>query len=61
MGLGRSRESSRREAAGRRNWPEAMPEKMSGRKRADLPGSIESVYEGHENVSYRMSIWILRR
>ena len=27
------RESRSREAAGRRNWPEAVPEKMSGRKR----------------------------
>src|SRR6266404_6201915 len=31
--LGRSRESRSREAAGRRNWPEAVPRKMGGRKR----------------------------
>src|SRR5882724_5773573 len=30
---GRNRESRRREAAGRRNWPDAVPRKMSGRKR----------------------------
>jgi len=35
--LGRNRESkSRDELAGRRNWPEAAPWKMSGRKRSDL-------------------------
>src|SRR6266481_5941297 len=32
--LGRNRESRSREAAGRRNWPEAVPKKMRGRKRA---------------------------
>src|SRR5262249_31290071 len=31
--FGRNRESRSREAAGRRNWPEAVPEKMRGRKR----------------------------
>ena len=31
--FGRSRESRTREAAGRRNWPEAVPKKMRGRKR----------------------------
>jgi hypothetical protein len=31
--FGRSRESRNREAAGRRNWPEAVPKKMRGRKR----------------------------
>src|SRR2546426_4808382 len=30
--LGRNRESRNREAAGRRNWPEAVPKKMRGRK-----------------------------
>ncbi len=30
--LGRRRKSRRRECAGRRNWPEAVPKKMSGRK-----------------------------
>ena len=30
--LGRNRESRRREAAGRRDWPEAVPRKMRGRK-----------------------------
>jgi hypothetical protein len=28
----RNRESRSREAAGRRNWPEAVPKKMRGRK-----------------------------
>jgi len=32
--FGRNRESRSREATGRRNWPEAAPRKMSGRKRA---------------------------
>src|SRR5713226_7611892 len=32
--FGRNRESRRREAAGRRNWPEAVPRKRSGRKRS---------------------------
>jgi hypothetical protein len=31
--FGRNRESRTREAAGRRNWPEAVPKKMRGRKR----------------------------
>ena len=31
--FGRNRESRSRDAAGRRNWPEAVPRKMSGRKR----------------------------
>src|SRR6266576_2989958 len=31
--VGRNRESRSREAAGRRNWPEAVPRKMSGKKR----------------------------
>src|SRR5580704_233842 len=37
--LGRNRESRRREAAGRRNWPEAVPRKSSGGKRSGLPRS----------------------
>src|SRR6266567_2212685 len=32
--FGRNRESRSREAAGRRNWPEAVPKKMCGRKRS---------------------------
>ena len=32
--LGRNRESRRREAVGRRNWPKAVPRKVHGRKRA---------------------------
>jgi len=32
--FGRNRESRSREAAGRRNWPEAVPRKRSGRKRS---------------------------
>jgi hypothetical protein len=32
--FGRSRESRTREAAGRRNWPEAVPREMRGGKRA---------------------------
>ena len=31
--FGRNRESRSREAAGRRNWPEAVPRKMRDRKR----------------------------
>ncbi len=34
MPFGRNRESRSREAAGRRNWPEAVPRKMRGRKKA---------------------------
>jgi hypothetical protein len=34
--FGRNRESRSREAAGRRNWPEAVPRKMRGRKRVGL-------------------------
>src|SRR6266481_1182610 len=32
--FGRNRESRSREAAGRRNWPEAVPRELRGRKRA---------------------------
>jgi hypothetical protein len=32
--FGRNRESRNREDAGRRNWPEAVPKKMRGRKRS---------------------------
>jgi len=32
--FGRNRESRSREAAGRRNWPEAVPGKMRGGKRS---------------------------
>jgi hypothetical protein len=32
VSFGRNRESRSREAAGRRNWPEAVPRKMRGRK-----------------------------
>ena len=39
--FGRNWESRSREAAGRRNWPEAVPKKMSGKK-ADVPGVSES-------------------
>jgi hypothetical protein len=35
--FGRNPESRSREAAGRRNWPEAVPRKRSGRKRAAYP------------------------
>jgi len=34
--FGRNRESRTRDDAGRRNWPEAMPRKMRGRKRKRL-------------------------
>ncbi len=33
MLFGRNRESRSREAAGRRNWPEAVPREMCGKKR----------------------------
>ena len=36
MAFGRNRESRTHEAAGRRNWPEAVPRKTRGRKRAAL-------------------------
>jgi hypothetical protein len=36
MSFRRNRESRSREAAGRRNWPEAVPRKMRGRKRPAL-------------------------
>jgi hypothetical protein len=38
--FGRNRENRSREAAGRRNWPAAVPRKVSRRKRGDLPGSV---------------------
>jgi hypothetical protein len=42
--FGRSRESRSREAAGRRNWPEAVPRKM-GQKKDSLPKSVRIVRE----------------
>ena len=38
--FGRGRESRSSEAAGRGNWPEAVPRKMRGRKRDGLPNSV---------------------
>src|SRR5260370_39697310 len=40
--FGRNRKSRSREAAGRRNWPEAVPRKMSGRKREAYETQWES-------------------
>src|SRR5579859_5399337 len=44
--FGRSRESRSREAAGRRNWPEAVPRKMSGRKRDTYATQMKSARGG---------------
>src|SRR5215470_11739027 len=44
--FGRNRESRTREAAGRRNWPEAVPRKIRGRKRR-LTELSENREEGH--------------
>ena len=41
MLFGGNRESRTREAAGRRNWPEAVPKKMRDRKRDSLLNSTE--------------------
>ena len=40
MPFGRNRESRTREAAGRRNWPEAVPRKIRGKKKDSLPKSV---------------------
>jgi hypothetical protein len=50
MILGRNRESRRREAAGRRNSPEAVPRKMSGRKSSDLRDSVISARGGERTT-----------
>src|SRR5216684_3757334 len=60
--FGRNRESRNREPAGRRNWPEAVPKKMRGRKRqltqldgigneTDMRGAEREINEG--GVNYR--------
>jgi hypothetical protein len=47
--FGRNRESRNREAAGRRNWPEAVPRKC-GRKKVDRPKSVKSPQRRAEDV-----------
>ena len=47
--FGRNRESRTREAAGRRNWPEAVPGKIRGRKRLLTRLSVNRVEEQHAN------------
>src|SRR5713226_3010274 len=47
--FGRNRESRSREAAGRRNWPEAVPGKIRGRKRLHTRLSVNRVEEQHAN------------
>jgi hypothetical protein len=49
-GFGRNRESRSREAAGRRNWPEAVPRKMHGRKRAGLLKSADNRHDGQDRA-----------
>ena len=49
VSFGRNRESRSLEAAGRRNWPEAVPEKMRGKKRR-LPGLSENRCRGLAQV-----------
>jgi hypothetical protein len=44
--LGRNRESRSREAAGRRNWPEAVPKENARQKKGSLPHSGRFVMEG---------------
>jgi hypothetical protein len=39
--FGRNRESRSREAAGRRNWPEAVPRKIRGKKKTAYPNQPE--------------------
>jgi hypothetical protein len=41
--FGRNRESRSREAAGRRNWPEAVPREKERQKKAGAPNSVTLV------------------
>ena len=50
MPFGRNRESRSREAAGRRNWPEAVPKKMRGGKKAS--------YGTHSELGVKLRISI---
>src|SRR5882724_10391699 len=52
VAFGRNRESRSREAAGRRNWPEAVPRKLRGRKRS-LTVLSEVRNEEQTRVSYQ--------
>jgi hypothetical protein len=45
---GRNRESRSREAAGRRNYPEAVPNEMSGRK--GMWGEARGPFTGHRDT-----------
>ena len=57
MLFGRNRESRSREAAGRRNWPEAVPKKMRDRKRLLARFSENRVREydgGHRSNEKRI-------
>ena len=54
MPFGRNRESRSREAAGRRNWPEAVPKKMRCRKRL-CAEMRETPNESEDRVSFVLS------
>jgi hypothetical protein len=63
--FGRSRESRTCEAAGRRNWPEAVPRKMRGRKRGlielDESGRAAKVLHTQRNcvsVARAQFVWL---
>ncbi len=51
MPFGRNRESRSREAAGRRNWPEAVPRKMRGRRKDGLASSVRIGLRGKLSVT----------
>src|SRR6266700_6751432 len=66
--FGRNRESRTREAAGRRNWPEAVPRKMSGRKRlyprlSERPNEDQTHESDHsrENVESTSALFRTRQ
>jgi hypothetical protein len=49
--FGRNRESRTREAAGRRNWPEAVAQEKERQKKASLPDSTTVGMGGRPNIN----------
>src|SRR5207253_6067498 len=58
--VGRSRESRTREAAGRRNKPEAVPKKMSGIKGSPQPVAHVSGEEDSQGCRRKFNVLVIR-
>jgi len=55
---GRNRESRSREAAGRRNYPEAVPKERSGRNRRHIKPSVNAATSTNTGMMmWNYSVW----